>query len=225
MTPHKQWRRSKQKGLLEREEIYFFESCLLELFQQCRSCGQEVELNTPFRGTLLVVQCTCCQVITSWQPTATNQLGKDNYRYIQRGLESSLQGDDYRRSLVTDSGLVPHKLLGDASSLPSSSMLYKGCPSPLHNLSLHGQHYNNLIPKPQRRDNFPLPLAARQMNLAVVHVPEHFSSCRSPTYLDISIQWQTESPGYYCTDGTGNSTQNLSKSQPNMGATDHFHPD
>ena len=56
----------------------------------------------------------------------------------------------------------------------------------------------------KRRDNFPLPLHARETNLAVVHVPEHLSSCQSPIYLDISIQWQTESPVYYWTDGTDN---------------------
>ena len=97
------------------------------------------------------------------------------------GLGSSLQGEDHGRTLVTDRGLVPHKLPGNASSLPSPSVLYEGHSSP-HSLSLHGQHHSNLIPKPQRRDNFPLPLHASKTNLAVVHVPEHPSSCQSPTW-------------------------------------------
>ena len=38
----------------------------------------------------------------SSQPAATSQLGKDNYRCVQLGLGSSLQGDDHGRTLVTD---------------------------------------------------------------------------------------------------------------------------
>ena len=63
----------------KRKKLLFFVSCLLELFQQCCSCGQEVELNTPFRGTLLVVQCIRRQVMECLHPAATSQLGKNNY--------------------------------------------------------------------------------------------------------------------------------------------------
>ena len=65
------------------------------------------------------------------QPAGTNQLGKDNYRCTQLGLGSSLQCGDHGRTLVTDRGLVPQKLPGNVSSLPSSSVLYKGHFSPL----------------------------------------------------------------------------------------------
>ena len=36
-----------------------FESQLMQLFQQCHSCGLEVKLKTYIRGTLLVVNGVC----------------------------------------------------------------------------------------------------------------------------------------------------------------------
>ena len=51
-----------------RKEIIIFESYLLKLLEQCRSCGQEVELNTSVRGTLLVVHGTCLDgLVLNWQ--------------------------------------------------------------------------------------------------------------------------------------------------------------
>ena len=45
-----------------------FESCLFKLLKQCCSCGQEVELNTSVRGTLLLVNGTCPDGhVLSWQ--------------------------------------------------------------------------------------------------------------------------------------------------------------
>ena len=45
-----------------------FESCLFKLLKQCSSCGQEVELNTSVRGTLLVVNGTCPDGdVLTWQ--------------------------------------------------------------------------------------------------------------------------------------------------------------
>ena len=45
-----------------------FESCLFKLLRQCCSCGQEVELNTSVRGTLLMVNGTCPDGhVLSWQ--------------------------------------------------------------------------------------------------------------------------------------------------------------
>ena len=57
------------EGALRKEKIFIvFESCLLKLLEQCRSCGQEVELNTSVRGTLLVVHGTCPDVhVLNWQ--------------------------------------------------------------------------------------------------------------------------------------------------------------
>ena len=38
------------EGALKKEEKFIvFKSCLLKLLEQCRSCGQEVELNTSVR--------------------------------------------------------------------------------------------------------------------------------------------------------------------------------
>ena len=47
------------EGALRKEKLIVFETSLLKLLGQCRSCGQEVELNTSVRGTLLVVHGTC----------------------------------------------------------------------------------------------------------------------------------------------------------------------
>ena len=45
-----------------------FESCLFKLLKECCSCGQEVELNTSVRGTLLIVNDTCPDGhVLSWQ--------------------------------------------------------------------------------------------------------------------------------------------------------------
>ena len=45
-----------------------FESCLFNLLERCYSCGQEVELNTSVRGTLLVVNGTCPDGhVLNWQ--------------------------------------------------------------------------------------------------------------------------------------------------------------
>ena len=118
------------------------------------------------------------QVMESSQPAPTSQLGKDNYRCIQLELGSSLQGDDHSMTLVTNKGLVPHKLPGNANSLPSSSVLFKRHSSPPHSLSLYRQYCSTLIPKSQRKDNSPLPLHASKTKLAVLHVPEHLPSCQ-----------------------------------------------
>ena len=54
-----------------------FESCLFKLLKQCRSCGQEVELNTSTRGTLLVVKGICPD--GSWQSQPLiNDMGAGN---------------------------------------------------------------------------------------------------------------------------------------------------
>ena len=57
------------EGALKKEKNFIvFESCLLKLLEQCRSCGQEVELNTSVRGTLLVVHGTCPDGhVLNWQ--------------------------------------------------------------------------------------------------------------------------------------------------------------
>ena len=48
------------EGILRKEKKFIvFESCLFKLLEQCCSSGQEVELNTSVRGTLLVVNGTC----------------------------------------------------------------------------------------------------------------------------------------------------------------------
>ena len=48
------------EGILRKEKKFIvFESCLFKLLERCCSCGQEVELNTSVRGTLLVVNGTC----------------------------------------------------------------------------------------------------------------------------------------------------------------------
>ena len=59
----------KAEGSLRKEKkIIVFEYCLLKLLEQCRSCGQEVELNTSVRGTLLVVHGTCPDGhVLNWQ--------------------------------------------------------------------------------------------------------------------------------------------------------------
>ena len=45
-----------------------FESCLLQLLKRCCNCGQEVELNTYVRGTLLTVKGTCTEGhVLNWQ--------------------------------------------------------------------------------------------------------------------------------------------------------------
>ena len=45
-----------------------FEFCLLQLLKWCRNCGQEVELNTYVRGTLLTVKGTCTEgYVLNWQ--------------------------------------------------------------------------------------------------------------------------------------------------------------
>ena len=57
------------EGALRKEKRFIvFESCLLKLLEQGRSCGQEVELNTSVRGTLLVVHGTCPdRHVLNWQ--------------------------------------------------------------------------------------------------------------------------------------------------------------
>ena len=158
------------------------------------------------------------QAIEFSQPMATSQLAKDNYRCIQPGLGSSLQGGDHWRTLVTDRGFLPHKLPGDASSIPSSSVLHKGLSSSPHSPSLHGQHYSNLPPELQRRDDLPLTLHVSQTNLAVVHVPEYFTSSQSPTWTSEhscrqGVQGITEQMG------SATPPQNLSQNQSDMGTS------
>ena len=48
-----------EEGIRKEKKFIVFESCLFKLLRQCCSCGQEVELNTSVRGTLLMVNGTC----------------------------------------------------------------------------------------------------------------------------------------------------------------------
>ena len=55
-------------ALRKEKKFIVFESCLFKLLEQCRSGGQEVELNTSVRGTLLVVHGTCPdEHVLNWQ--------------------------------------------------------------------------------------------------------------------------------------------------------------
>ena len=56
------------EDIRKEKKIVVFESCLLKLLKQCCSCGQEVELNTSVRDTLLIVNGTCPdEHVLSWQ--------------------------------------------------------------------------------------------------------------------------------------------------------------
>ena len=156
----------------------------------------------------------------SLQPTATSQLAKDNYRCIQPGLGSSLQRGDHWVTLVTNRGLLPHKLPKDASSIPSSSVFHKWLSSSPHSLSLHGQHDSNLLPEPQRRDDLPLTLHVSQTNLAVVHAPEHFTSGQSPTWTSEHSHRQGVQ-GITGQMGLATPAQNLLQNQSDMGTSDN----
>ena len=71
---------------MEGEQISsVFESCLFKLLKQCRSCGQEVELNTSARGTLLVVNGTCPDghVLTWQSQPLIRDVGAGNYYNYQ----------------------------------------------------------------------------------------------------------------------------------------------
>ena len=58
----------KEEAIRKGNKFLVFESCLFKLLKQCRSCGQEVELNTSARGTLLVVNGTCPDGhVLTWQ--------------------------------------------------------------------------------------------------------------------------------------------------------------
>ena len=57
-----------EEAIRKEKKFIVFESCLFKLLKQCCSCGQEVELNTSVRGTLLLVNGTCPDGhVLSWQ--------------------------------------------------------------------------------------------------------------------------------------------------------------
>ena len=57
-----------EEAIWKEKKFIVFESCLFKLLKQCCSCGQEVELNTSVRGTLLLVNDTCPDGhVLSWQ--------------------------------------------------------------------------------------------------------------------------------------------------------------
>ena len=63
------------EDLQEERKFLVFESCLMSLLSQCSKCGQEVELKTSIRGTLLVVTGSCPhghEVHWQSQPTVRN---------------------------------------------------------------------------------------------------------------------------------------------------------
>ena len=68
-------------------------------------------------GTSRIVECS--------QHFTPRQLGKAKHRCIQLGLGSSLQGCDYRGTMVPAGEHLPHQLSRDAGSLPSSQMFHK----------------------------------------------------------------------------------------------------
>ena len=58
----------KEEAIRKENKFLVFESCPFKLLKQCCSCGQEVELNTSARGTLLVVNGTCPDGhVLTWQ--------------------------------------------------------------------------------------------------------------------------------------------------------------
>ena len=69
-----------EEAVQKEKKFLVFESCLFKLLKQCRSCGQEVELNTSVRGTLLVVNDTCPDGhVLSWQSQPLiNDMGAGN---------------------------------------------------------------------------------------------------------------------------------------------------
>ena len=73
---------TKEEAIRKKNKFLVFESCLFKLFKQCRSCGQEVELNTSARGTLLVVKGICPDGhVLSWQSQPLiNDMGAENHR-------------------------------------------------------------------------------------------------------------------------------------------------
>ena len=152
------------------------------------------------------------------QPPSSSQLDQDNYRCIQLGMGGSLQRGNHRGTLVPSGGPLPHQLLGDAGSLPSSSVLYEGYSSSSDSLPPYGQYHSNLLPEPQRRDNFALTLQARQADLAVVHVPEHFPNSQPPTWTPQHSSRQGVQDGTRQM-GLATPSQNLSQDQPDLGTT------
>ena len=72
---------SKEEAIWKENKFLVFESCLFKLLKQCRSCGQEVELNTSARGTLLVVNGTCPDghVLTWQSQPLIRDVGAGNY--------------------------------------------------------------------------------------------------------------------------------------------------
>ena len=105
------------------------------LFSKLGGGAEQYSSAIPYRQRGAKLVDAASQAMESSQPTATSQLAKDNYRCIQPGLGSSLQGGDHWRTLVTDRGLLPHKLPGDASSIPSSSVFHKGLSSSPQSIS------------------------------------------------------------------------------------------
>ena len=60
--------KEQEEAVRKEKKFIVFESCLLKLLQRCCSCGQEVELNTSVKGTLLMVNGTCPDGhVLNWQ--------------------------------------------------------------------------------------------------------------------------------------------------------------
>ena len=60
--------KEQEEAVRKEKKFIMFESCLLKLLQRCCSCGQEVELNTSLKGTLLTVNDTCPDGhVLNWQ--------------------------------------------------------------------------------------------------------------------------------------------------------------
>ena len=159
-------------------------------------------------GTSQLMECS--QLVTS------SQLDKVNYRCIQLGLGSSLQGSDHRGAMVSTGELLSYQLSGDVSSLPSPPMLHKGDASPLDSLPQYGQHDCNILPESQGRNNITLSVQVSQGNLGMVHVPGYNLESQSSTWTPQhsgrqGIQSESRQMGLEA------SPQHISKNQPDLG--------
>ena len=57
-----------EEAIWKKKKFIVFQSCLFKLLKQCCSWGQEIELNTSIRSTLLIVSGTCPDGhVLSWQ--------------------------------------------------------------------------------------------------------------------------------------------------------------
>ena len=67
-TTEEEEEEEKEETVQKEKKFIVFESCLLKLLQRCCSCGQEIELNTSVKGTLLMVNGTCPDGhVLNWQ--------------------------------------------------------------------------------------------------------------------------------------------------------------